>query len=48
MDEALVEIKSLSGRQFDPALVDCFMRLAPELRRAHAAASPADAPAPVS
>ena len=33
VDEALVEIKSLAGQQFDPALVDRFMTLAPDLRR---------------
>ncbi len=48
LDEALVEIASLAGRQFDPNLVECFMRLAPELRREHAATLPADVAVPVS
>jgi response regulator RpfG family c-di-GMP phosphodiesterase len=43
VDEALAEIQRLSGRQFDPRLVEAFIGLAPELRadaaaRARAAA----------
>ena len=45
VDKALVEIKSLAGQQFDPALVDRFMTLAPDLRRDYG--QPAPAPATV-
>jgi CHASE2 domain-containing sensor protein len=49
--EALAEIQRLSGRQFDPKLVEAFTGLAPELRaaaeaRARSAVGTEDAPVP--
>jgi CHASE2 domain-containing sensor protein len=41
--DALIEIQLGSDTQFDPRVVDAFMRLAPELARIHAAAAPATA-----
>jgi response regulator RpfG family c-di-GMP phosphodiesterase len=38
VDEALTEIASQAGKQFDPQLVERFMTLAPELRRERALA----------
>lgn len=37
-DRAIEQIRWLRGRQFDPELVDAFLTLTPELRRAHARA----------
>ena len=46
VDEALVEIRSLAGQQFDPALVERFMTLAPDLRREYGQPAPRAAPGP--
>ncbi len=44
VDEALAEITGQAGRQFDPALVERFMSLAPDLRREYGEDAP-DVPA---